>query len=399
MLSFLCAVGLVLPLPAGSPPEVQAVVATNNQFALDLYNQVRSRHENVILSPYSVSKALAMAYAGARGDTAREMAAVLHVTLGQERHHRAFLAMRNVLNHASGNPRRGQRGVQLYLSANVWGQRGCTFQKDYLHLLRECYGAGLEEVDFQMSEEARKTINAWAGRQTAGKIPELFELGAFNPLTRLVLASAICFKGDWVHPFKTSDTSNEPFRTGAGPGVRVPLMSQTATFGYLEDDQVQALRLPYAGRDRAMLVLLPRDRDGLANLEKSLTAARLAAWAGQLGERDVEVWLPRFRLTGGCDLRDTLVSLGMRRAFCPAAADFGGMNGGREPLFISAAVHKAFIDVNEEGTEAAAATGVAMATLSAPLGRPVFRADHPFLFTIYDTRTGVILFLGRVVRP
>src|SRR5262249_9365927 len=215
--------------------------------------------------------------------------------------------------------------------------------------------------------------------------------------TRLVLASAIYFKGDWDRPFAKSQTRTEVFWLADGTRARVPLMQQTGTFAYFENDQLQGLRMPYAGKDLALFVLLPKKKDGLADLEKTLTAEKLASWQGQLREQEVEVFLPKFKLASQFSLRETLEALGLKRAFT-AAADFSGMNGGRETLFISAVTHKAFVDLNEEGTEAAAATGVAISTLSAPnrSAVPVFRADHPFVFAIGDVRTGLILFLGRV---
>jgi serpin B len=394
MAPVLSALGLLIPLLTG-PQEVNAVVTANNQFALDLYRQLRSNPGNLFFSPYSITKALAMTYAGARGETADEMAKVLHFTLGQERQHRAFLETRKALNTGLGKP-----GVQLSLAANLWGQRGYGFRKEFLGLLHECYGAGLEEVDFAAPEAARRTINAWAGRQTHDRIPELFQQGSLDINTRLVLATAIYFKGDWAARFDKSATRVEPFWTESRSQVRVPMMNQTETFGYYEDDGLQVLRLPYAGKYLAMVVLLPRQRDGLDRLERSLTAEKLTSWLGSVNEQEVILSLPRFRLTGSFSLADTLEALGMKKAFSNSEADFSGMNGGREGLFISAVEHRAFVEVNESGTEAAAATGVAAGTLSAPPTRPhVFRADHPFLFAICDVQTGAILFLGRVSNP
>jgi serpin B len=400
MLSLLSALGLTLPLAAGVPADVQAVSAANNQFAFDLYGQLRGQDGSLFFSSYSIDKTLAMTYAGARADTAKEMAAVLHLGLGQDRPHRAFLEMRKLLNRGPGSSWSNQ-GVQLSLSANLWGQRGHGFRKDFRGLLQQCYGAGLEEVDFGAPDQAEKTINAWVERQTNHKIPELFSPGSLNVTTRLVLASAIYFKGDWVHAFEKSQTRSEAFRVNAATTVPVPMMNQTETFGYFEDDRLQLLRMPYEGDNLAMVVLLPKKAEGLADLEKTLTAEKLANWTGQLRAQKVEVALPKFKLTSGFSLEDTLQALGMRKAFAGGEADFSGMADAREPLFISAVVHQAYVDVNEEGTEAAAATGAAVGTLSAPVRQavPVFRADHPFVFAICDARTGVILFLGRVLRP
>jgi serpin B len=393
------------PAASGPAPEVRAVALANNQFAFDLYGQLGRREGNLFFSPYSVTKALAMTYAGARGDTAKEMEAVLHFTLDPARQHWAFREMRRLLNgHGSllgaANPLAGKPNVQLYLSANLWGQRGYGFQRDFTNLLEECYGAGLQEVDFTASEQARRTINAWVQRQTHDKIKELFPQGMIDSSTRLVLASAIYFKGDWAHRFQRIDTHDDSFQVNGSRMVPVKMMTQTEAFGYFEDDQLQALQMPYKGDDLAMVVLLPRKPHGLADLERALTGEKLAAWTSQLQEQEVAVSLPKFRLSEGFSLTAALQALGLKRAFA-AGADFSGMNDGREPLQISEVVHKAFADVNEEGTEAAAVTGE-IVTLGAVRHKPpipVFRADHPFVFAIREVRTGVVLFLGRVARP
>jgi serpin B len=396
MLTLFSALGLSLPFVAGTPPEVLSVAAANNQFALDLYARLRGASGNLFFSPYSIHKTLAMAYAGARGDTAREMAAALHFPAGQGDPHRAYREARKLLNQKAA-----RRGVQLALSANLWGQRGRRFEKPFLSLLQDCYGAGLQEADFTAPEAARQTINAWVEKQTSQKVRELFPKGTLNVTTRLVLASAIYFKGDWAQPFRKGGTRDDTFWLDARNQARVAMMNQTGTFGYCEDGQLQVLELPYAGRDLAMVVLLPRQRDGLADLEKALTAEKLAACVSRMRPQKVEVSLPRFKLTGAFSLRDTLAALGMKRAFASGEADFRGMDGGREPLFLSAVEHRAFVETNEEGTEAAAATGVVVGSLSMePRGAvPVFRADHPFVFAVRDVRTGVLLFLGRVARP
>ena len=406
MLSLLPAIGLVLPLVPGTPSEVRAVVAANNQLACNLYHQLKGQGGNLFFSPYSVHKTLAMAYAGARGDTAREMAAALHLTLDPDRQHRAFLETRQLLNrpHPGGTPAfvtpfRPSPDVQLFLSADLWGQRGAGFEERFRALLKECYGAGLYEADFGTPERARQAINARVAEQTHQQIRELFPADTINLNTRLVLASAIYFKGAWLHSFAKEQTRRAPFRSGAGGQILVPTMSQRERFEYFEDARLQGVRLPYAGKDLAMLVLLPKSPDGLDDLEKGLTSDQLAAWVGRLHAQPVEVYLPRFELAGAFALDSALRALGMRKAFTPGEADFRSMDGGRESLHISAVKHQGSVVVNEEGTEAAAATGVVMDSLSAPAAGTVFRADHPFVFLIEDVQTGMILFLGRLVRP
>jgi serpin B len=396
MFPLVCALGLTLPV--GAARDVQATVSASNQLALDLYQHLGGRAGNLFFSPYSITKTLAMTCAGARGDTAREMAAVLH--LGDTgRQHQAFLELRELLNRSLAGGPFGGRPVQLHLAAALWGQRGYHFDRRFRDLLRKCYGAGLEEVDFNVPEEARLRINDWARRQTKDRVRDLFAPGTLAPTTRLVLASAIYFKGDWARSFAKYRTGPGTFWSN-GAAVTIPLMSQTSSFGYFEDQQVQGLELPYRGGNLALVVLLPRARDGLGALEKVLTEQQWSAWLARLREREVEVTLPKFSSSSAFVLNDTLMALGMKRAFTPGQADFAGINGGREPLAIATVVHQAFVDVNEDGTEAAAATGAAVGSLSAvrPAG-PVFRADHPFVFAIRDVSTGTILFLGRLARP
>jgi serine protease inhibitor len=392
--------------PVSGTTEVQAVIAANNQFALDLYQQLGSKDGNLFFSPYCISKTLAMVHAGARGDTEKEMAAVLHFSFGQDRLHKAFLETRHALNGGKStfnipSPFRSNHDVQLHLSANLWGQRGYGFQRSYLSLVKDYYGGELQEVDFAASEAARKKINAWVEKQTRNKIKELFQAGTIDANTRLVLASAIYFKGDWVQPFKKSGTRDDTFWIAPEKKAQVRLMSQTATFGYFENEELQGLQMPYQGKNLAMIVLLPTKKDGLADLEKNLTAKKLASCVDGFREQKVQVQLPKFTLRSGFDLKQTLEIMGMKKPF-GLDADFSGMTGSKEPLVISKVVHQAFVEVNEEGTEAAAATGVSMALYTAsPAGprMPVFRADHPFVFAIRDVRTGVILFMGRFANP
>jgi serpin B len=326
--------------------------------------------------------------------------------LGQERQHAAFREARNLLNASPNagiqNPLTRKHDVQLHLAAGLWGQKGYHFRDGYLRLIQECYGASMRDVDFAAAETARRTINDWVEKQTHDKIRELFKPGVLDAGTRLVLTSAIYFKGAWTHPFDKSQSQEETFTTGDSRNVPVRMMKQTETFGYFENDELQGLRMPYEGNHWALVVLLPKKKDGLPALEKTLTAEKLTKWLGQMQQTEVAVSLPKWKMTSAFSLAETLKTLGMRKVFAPGEADLSGMNDGREPLYVSAVVHQAFVDVTEEGTEAAAATGAAVESLSAPFSppmRPEFRADHPFIFAISDVRTGTILFLGRVVTP
>jgi serpin B len=380
--------------PAGVSKDEAAVVKGNNAFAFELYAKLRDQDGNLFLSPYSISTALAMTYAGARGRSAAQMAKALHFTLDQARLHPGFAA---VIRDVSGPGK--PRNYELHIANALWGQKGYHFLPAFLKLTRDNYGAGFNLVHFvRDTEGARRTINAWVQKQTRDKIKELLKPGVLSGLTRLVLTNAIYFKGSWQSAFPKKNTAKGDFLLTAGRKVHVPLMHQEQKLNYHDGGTFQMLELPYQGRDLAMVVLLPKKTDGLAELEKSFTADRLAAGLSRLSTHQVRVTLPPFKVTAQFLLNKPLAAMGMPDAF--GVADFSGMNGKRD-LFISAVVHKAFADVNEEGTEAAAATGVVMIKDSYIPGPPraVFRADHPFLYLIRDKRTASILFLGRLTNP
>jgi serpin B len=370
-----------------------AVVKGNTEFATDLYAQLREQGGNLFFSPYSISTALAMTYAGARGQTAQEMAKTLHCTLDQAQLHPAYAALIANLK-ASGK----KSGCALHIANALWGQRGYPFLADFLTLNKKSYDAGLSDVDFVgHAEEARNTINAWVEKQTKEKIQELLKPGILDSETRLLLTNAIYFKSNWQSPFNKQATQQEAFMTSAEQKVRVPMMHQAAQFGSFDGGSFEALDLPYHGSEWSMVVFLPKKVDGLAEFEKSLNTVQLAQWLAQMKPVNVDVALPKFKMTAEFNLQQVLSALGMPTAFS-RAADFSGMTGGRD-LFISEVVHKAYVDVQEEGTEAAAATGVVMKRLIAELPSRVFRADHPFVFVIRDLRSNSILFLGRVTDP
>jgi hypothetical protein len=271
-----------------------------------------------------------------------------------------------------------------------------------LTLTKENYGAGLREVDFVNAaerEQARKTINSWVEKETKEKIKDLIPQGVLDALTRLVLTNAIYFKGDWALEFDKKQTTDAPFKISADKEVTVPLMYQKGDFKYAQEDGLQIIELPYKGDELSMVVLLPAEVDGLAELEKSLTPKDLNRWSTLLRKREVYVYLPKFKMTTGpLELGGVLKAMGMKDAFSLPPADFSGMTGSRD-LFISNVLHKAFVAVDEKGTEAAAATAVVV-TLTAELAAsPVFRADHPFVFVIKDNRSGSILFMGRLTNP
>jgi serpin B len=391
----LAALLVTTSLTLGQQPERTAVTKGNNQFALDLYGKLRAREGNLFFSPFSISTALGMTYGGARGQTAAEMASTLHFDANQNRLHAGFAALIADLNR--GNPKK--RGYELSTANALWVQKNLGLLPDFLNLTRDSYHAGLNEVDFQQATEAaRKIINAWVEDKTQRKIKDLLHPGIISADTRLVLTNAIYFKGLWLSQFNKKVTRDEMFKTAGSSPVKTPMMHQKARFNYMQGDGFQALELPYQGKDLTMIVFLPDKTDGLADFERKLTEPQQKQWLSRLRSEEVQVALPRFKMTAEFNLNQTLRSLGMRQAFVPGGADFSGISGSGRNLFIQAVVHKAFVDVNEEGTEAAAATGVAIALTSLPQSK-LFRADHPFVFLIRDNRSGFILFMGRMSRP
>jgi serpin B len=386
------------PAQADASKSGDAVISqANNKFGLDLYGKLDKEKsgENFFFSPSSISLALAMTAAGAKGQTETEMASVLRLDGNLPQAHAAYRALLERWNAAGKD-----RGYQLRVANRLWGQKGHDFLENYLALTKQEYGAELGRVDFaKNTEAARLEINDWIAKQTAEKIKDLIPAGAVNSSTSLVLTNAIYFKGDWMLPFKKEATHDDDFTISVAKKVKVPLMYQKGYFSYMEDELLQAVQLPYKGSDLSMLVLLPKKPDGLPELEKSLSAAKIEQVRSKFKQQQTILYVPKFKIEASFSLSKTLQSLGMKSAFSPGA-DFSGIDG-KKDLFISDVIHKAFVDVNETGTEAAAATGTMMAMSAAPsqVPPPVFRADHPFVFMIYDRQAGSILFLGRMMNP
>jgi serpin B len=392
--------GLLLQAQGEEPKPVAAadrtpVVEGNNAFAFALYGQLRNRNGNLFFSPESISTALAMAYAGARGGTASEMAKTLHFTLPQPQLNPAMGALLSDLNAVHD-------GYQLTVANALWAQQGYTFLDAFLQLLKTDYGAGLNQVDFKgATEAARLTINRWVEQKTQDKIKDLLQPGTLAPSTRLVLTNAIYFKGDWQTQFDKAHTRDEDFYPSQTQTKKVAFMHRESSFSYFDGGTFQLLEIPYKSKELSLVVLLPKDRSGLPALEQSLTASNTQQWLSQVVQRDkVIVALPKFKSTQQFELGGTLGAMGMAQAFS-GSADFSGMTGKRD-FAISEVIHKAYIDVNEEGTEAAAATAVGFRALAmrGPVEQPpVFRADHPFIFLIRDNRSSSILFMGRMADP
>jgi serpin B len=363
-----------------------------------LYRALRTETGgNLLYSPYSLSLALAMAYAGARGETEGQMAGTLHFSLPQERLHPAF----NALDQELG--RRGQgsggtdgQGFRLNVVNALWGQEDYSFLSEFLDLLAANYGAEMRRLDFGREEKARKAINDWVNNQTGGRIQELVPTGALDASTRLVLTNAVYFNAAWARPFDPRATRDGAFHLFDGSAVTVPMMQQVAPLAYAEGQDYQALELPYDGHEIAMVILLPAQGQFEA-FESALDARQIEAILEGLAERQVVLTLPRFEFEAGFKLGASLAAMGMPLAFVPQA-DFSGMTPGGE-LFVSDVIHRATISVGELGTEAAAATAGVMPPSAIPEDLVTVRGDRPFLFVIRDLQTGTTLFLGRVVDP
>ncbi|MDP6438279.1 MAG: serpin family protein [Candidatus Brocadiia bacterium] len=384
------------PSSSAISPDTQALVSGNNAFAFDLYAKLREQRGNLFLSHFSIYETLAMVYAGARGNTEAQMAKTLHNELGRTQLHPTFEDLLADVHEGAE-----QGGYELRIASAIWGQKGYRFRQEYLDLTRAHYGAGPRQVDFVNDPGgASKAINAWVKEETRGKIEDIIHRDMLTVVTRLVLTNAIYFKGEWASRFEKKRTEDGPFTLLGGDEVHVPMMHQTGHFGYFEEEGLKGLVLPYVGRKLGMVVLLPDKAEGLARLEESLTAEKLSSWLDQARYYEVTVTLPKWKTTTGFRLEPALRSVGMTDAFVEGRADFSGMNG-RKDLFVQTAVHQAYVDVNEKGTEAAAATGfgIGCGAKAPEPPKAVFRADHPFVFIIGDLHSRLILFVGRIADP
>lgn len=364
-----------------------------NDFACSFYKQVKGQEgSNLFFSPYSIQIALGMTYGGARGETAAAMELALRFAPRGKALHAAMGGLMGSLNSA------GKGGLfELAVANALWLDRSEKLLKAFVAQNRVNYKAGLERLNFQRNAEgARKHINAWVEKQTKERIKDLLKPGDVDSDTRLVLTNAIYFKGKWAAKFNKARTSDGPFTRADGTKVQVPLMRQTARLPLSAGEDFQLLGLPYQGDRLSMVILLPGKPDGLAGLESRLSATWLATQIGKARPQKVFVSLPRFTMTERYELKKPLAAMGMGIAFS-GKADFSGMNG-KGGLTIGAVIHKAFVAVDEEGTEAAGATAVVM-TRGFAKKPPAFRAEHPFLFVIRDDVSGAILFMGRVMDP
>jgi serpin B len=380
----------------------QAVVDANTIFAFDLYAKLAENPQyagkNLFFSPFSISSALAVTYEGARGITADEVQSVFHFPGNDTVRREGFLAADTSLSGVG-------RNYTLNTANALWAEKTYPFLPGYVDIARIFYSADVNNLDFiDQPEASRQIINQWVEERTAGKITDLLPAGAIDSMTRLVITNAIYFKGTWVLQFDAAKTTGYEFRTGPNEMVTVPMMQRTdedAIYGYAETGTLQVLRMPYAhgeGRGLSMLILLPLD-DNLSAAEAVLNPEDLSRLRGSIADRRVMVYFPKFTMDTEYRLPGILAAMGMPTAFT-MDADLSGMDGTKN-LYINDVVHKAFVDINEEGTEAAAATGVVVNLKAVSPGEqvPVFLADHPFVFLIQDDETGNILFIGRVVNP
>jgi serpin B len=389
--------------PEAPPGDVAAVAAGNNAFAAAAYALLAAKEPgNLVYSPASIRLALAMTYAGARGQTAAEMAGVLRFDLEPGALHAAFNALDQELASRNLAPYTLQDGVerkvQLSIANSLWGQQGFTFVPEFLDTLAEDYGAGIRLVDFvAAAEAARQAINDWVAGETNDRITDLIPEGVLSEMTRLVLTNAVYLDATWDSIFEKDATFDAPFFLLDGSEVIASTMHQQAFFPYAAGDGWQAVELPYVGEHLAMLFVVP-DSGRFAEVEELVSGGLLSEVAGELGGAQVNLGLPRFEFRTRASVADLLAAMGMPTAFDPAAADFSGMTAD-DRLFISDVIHEAFIRVDEEGTEAAAATAVIMDLTSAPVDVVDLQIDRPFLFSLYDRETGEILFMGRVLNP
>lgn len=377
--------GFVMTIMLGAAEE------SSNLFGIDLYKVLSRKPGNIFLSPFSISSALAMTYIGAADDTALQMKNVLHFDLDDQVLHNDFSRLIKSLSQPNEK-------YQLSIANSMWVQDGYPFLKEFINKVQGYYEAGLNYVDFiSNKEEARQKINAWVEEKTNQRIKDIIKPDDIDELTRLVLTNAIYFKGSWESPFDPSMTKKELFYLTKDEKKEIDMMYQSMTTNYTENSTVQILELPYAGKQLSMIIALAKDHDGLEELERNLSLDLLKKWFIDLKPREVQVYLPKFKTECRFNLKQALMNMGMTDAFT-MAADFSKMDG-TKMLYIKDVIHQSFVEVNEEGTEAAAATAVIINVKMGPSIPVVFRADRPFLFFIYNREYNLILFIGRMANP
>ncbi len=391
-------IGLIILTALSTQPTLKPIdiAENNNQFAFDLYEEVAKTEEgNIFFSPNSISTAFAMVYAGSAANTEAEMAKVLHFPTNNKDFHYAFgNYLKQLDKNAKGN-------IKLRIANRLWGEKTYPFQEDFLNLTKEAYEAPFEQVDFIGNPEGqRKAINKWVENKTEDKIKDILKPGVITTDTRLVLANAIYFKGDWLYQFKAKNTKDKKFFLKEGDSFKTPFMNSKGGLPYFENNLYKMVRLPYKGDKQSMVVVLPHKTKDLATVEKQMSTSAFATLFYEY-RPEVILSLPKFKFDKPLGLNEPLINMGMKEAFEPRA-NFSKMTPTND-LWISAALHKAFIEIDEKGTEAAAATVIVMTTESTVNSKPPqpkeFIADHPFLFYIIDNETKSILFMGRIMKP
>ena len=386
---------VLIGIIAATPFTINEISDKNNRFAFDLYESVASKNEgNIFFSPFSISTALAMTYAGSNGSTESEMAKALHFTKNDTEFHRAYGAYLNQLEeNASGN-------IKLRIANRLWAEKKYDLHDDYMELVKSAYNAPVEKLDFKKNPDgSRNTINKWVEQKTEDRIKDLIPLGAIDSDTRLVLTNAIYFKGDWKYQFLKEETKESKFILNDGSKIKTPFMNMTGAFDYFENETYKMIRLPYKGDKQSMVMVLPHENYMMKDVERQVDQKSFEAMF-QYYQPNAILSIPKFKATLPLGLNDHLKSLGMIAAF--GNAGFSKLSPSAD-LYISDVIHKAFIEINEEGTEAAAATAVVMRIESVgPHEEPKpkeFIADHPFLYYIIDNQTRAILFMGRMANP
>ena len=384
--------------PQVSQGDLAALVDGNSDFAFELYQVLRDTDGNFFYSPYSISQALAMTYAGSRGETERQMADAMHFSLPEERLHQTFNRLDiDLSSRGEGAKGKDEEGFRLNIVNAIWGQKDYEFLSEYLDILAENYGAGLRVLDFvQAPEPSRITINDWVSDQTEGRIEDLIPQGVIDALTRLVLTNAIYFNAAWQSPFEEDAASDGTFYLLDGEEITAPMMRQTESFGYAEGDAYQAVELLYDGQELSMIILLPKAGQ-FEDFEGSLNYKTVEGIISDINRRQVSLQMPKFEFESEFSLKSALVNMGMPIAFS-GDADFSGMTGNKD-LSIDEVIHKAFVSVDEAGTEAAAATAVIMKLTAMPDEPINVTINRPFIFQIRDIETGTILFIGRILNP
>lgn len=383
--------------PAVGKADIDSLVDGNNAFGLDLYQSLRSEDGNLILSPFSISLALAMTYSGAKGETEAQMAEVLNFP-AQSQTHPAFNALDLMLEETDIILDKDQEPMQLDIANAVFAEQTFAFLPDFLDTLSVNYGAGVRLMDFANNPDpSRKEINQWVSDETKDKINDLLPENAVTTSTKMVLVNAIYFKADWLSPFDANDTYDGTFTLLDGSEVTVPMMGQRMGIPYYVGNGYAAAELPYAGESAVMTVLVP-DAGRFEEVESQLNGAMFKEMLANLAPADVTLRMPKFEYESSFMLSDTLASMGMPLAFDENRADFSGMTD-QQALYIGNVIHKAFVAVDEEGTEAAAATAVIMEGASAVMPENELYIDRPFIYFIRDVESGQILFIGRVLNP